>query len=138
MMNWGRQCRESQVEALDPQARQAEEQANYAAGERGQRQRDEERETGVNNQQRRRVTAHKHKGRLAQRNLAGVAGQDVQALHSDDRIGDLIGGADQVCVAPQGQSEGSQQAEAQQPKVPGPAQQRHILFIGAVEIARRS
>ena len=73
---------EREVDAREPQRRQADQEADDAGGDPGQRDRPDVAPVLVHRERRGRVAADRHQRAVAERDLARVAGEDVQP---DDR-----------------------------------------------------
>ena len=74
---------EREVQAFEPQRRQAEQEAGDEADHAGDRDRRPVRHAGLVHQDRRRVGADRVEGAMAERDLAVVAGQHVEAEQRD-------------------------------------------------------
>ena len=79
-----RQRGDGEIEALDPQARDADDRADQRRHQAAGRQRDPERQVELHREVGRRVGADRHEGGMADRDLPGVADQDVEAERADD------------------------------------------------------
>ena len=82
-----------EVEAADPQRRDADDEPDGEADGAGDRQRGQERPAVVGDEDHRRVGADAEEDRVADGDLAGVAGDDVEAEDGDGK-GDALGPAD--------------------------------------------
>jgi hypothetical protein len=108
------------------------------AAQSGEQDRQRERQAPVDGDQCRGIAADQHERRLAERDLAGITGQNVQPLHGDDGIEDAIGGADQVGTAPLRRGQDNEQANRQRDPLPRSPDDGHILFVTAIKIPCRA
>ena len=81
---------DGEIEALDAQARHADDRADQRRHQPARRQRDPERQVEPHREVGRRVGADRHEGAVADRDLPGVAHQDVEPQRADDGDEDQV------------------------------------------------
>ena len=105
---------EREVGAAKPQSRDAEQEPDDPRDQARERQRPHVLDAVVGDQDRGRVAADRHEGAVAEGDLAGVAGEDVQAEHGDEVDADVAELVRLEDVDPPG-DQGEQRERAQEP-----------------------
>ena len=133
-----RERRDGEIEALDAQRRQAEGDADGGREEARQRDRHDQVHLGKDRDQLvAGIGADTHEGAGAERQLAGIAGQDVEAERRQriDQHRDQQRPEDELAGRQRKDDEGEQQDDAEQPGVLPDREQRVVGGVGGLELA---
>jgi hypothetical protein len=119
-----------EIESLDPQGRQAHDEADQHGGKSAPGQVDQRRQAEAPGQHRRRVGAHAHECGMSEADLPGVARQHVQAGGGDDVDADQAG--EELPVLPGHEREGDEaHAEDAHPEpLRAAVEERFVLLVG--------
>ena len=130
------QRRDREVETLQPQRRQAEDQADRRGDDRRERDGHPERKAHAGGEDPRRVGADGQEPALPHRDLPGVADQDVEAERADGGDRDLVGEVEPVRAGEEREGEHDDREDGETRLLQRQAPQRHVGAVVGEERAR--